>query len=151
MFSKDTKEATKDVAKVPSIISPGLRIVGDLVSEGNVQVDGVIEGDVKGKTIVIGEGGVVEGKIIGDSVTVAGTVEGTVEGMTLHIQSTARLTGDIIYEALQVDSGAVVDGRCSSYNGKRKFKPSIEKANTFELETVSEGKRKSEEVASGAI
>jgi hypothetical protein len=42
--------------RVPSIISASLRIVGDLVSEGDVQVDGIIEGDVNARSLTVSEG-----------------------------------------------------------------------------------------------
>ena len=131
-----------------SLISAGLTVKGKLESTGEIQIQGEVEGDVKGKTIVIGEGGVVKGSVLGDSVTVAGTVEGKVEGMTVKIQNTARLTGDIIHEALQIDSGAIVDGRCSPYNGKAEFKPAADKAGAFTLEAVSEDKKRFEEALS---
>jgi cytoskeletal protein CcmA (bactofilin family) len=133
-----------------SLISAGLTVKGKLKSTGEIQIDGEVEGDVKGKAIVIGEGGVVKGSVLGDSVTVAGTVEGKVEGMTVNIQNTARLTGDIIHEALHIDSGAYVDGRCSPYNGKAEFKPAEDKAAAFTLEAVSEDKKKFEEALSEA-
>jgi cytoskeletal protein CcmA (bactofilin family) len=66
MFSKGNKRApasnNSDGARsalktsVPSIISADLRINGDLICSGDVQVDGWVEGDIQSRNIVIGEG-----------------------------------------------------------------------------------------------
>jgi cytoskeletal protein CcmA (bactofilin family) len=132
-------------SSVPSVISPGLTVKGNLESVGEIQIDGDVEGDIKGKSIVVGEGAAVKGSVLGDSVTVAGTVEGKVEGMTVNIQKTARLTGDIIHQALEIESGAYVDGRCSPHNGKAEFSPAAAKAGASTLKAVSEDEKKSEE------
>lgn len=135
---------------VPSLISPGLKVKGDLESAGEIQIDGDVEGDVKAKSVVVSEGAAVRGSVIGDSVTVAGTVEGTVEGTNVNIQNTARLTGDIIHEALQIESGAFVDGRCSPQNGKAASHSAPAKAGASTVKVVSGGNKKSEEAASMA-
>ena len=135
---------------VPSLISAGLTVKGNLESAGEIQIDGDVEGDVKGQAIVVGQGAAVKGSVFGDSVTVAGTVEGKVEGVTVNIQNTARLTGDIIHEALQIESGAYVDGRCSPHNGKVESHPAAAMAGASTVKAVSEDKKKSEEPVSKA-
>lgn len=112
MFSKDTKEVTKDVAKVPSIISPSLRIVGDLVSEGDVQVDGVIEGDVRARSLTLSEGAVIKGHVEADEVCVRGTVEGQILAGSVELGRTARVIGDVLHDVLSVEAGAFIDGHC---------------------------------------
>ena len=135
---------------VPSLISPGLTVTGNLESAGEIQIDGDVEGDVKGKAVVVSEGATIRGSVFGDSVTVAGTVEGSIEGMMVNIQNTARLTGDIIHEALQIESGAYVDGRCSPQNGKAESHPAAAKAGVSAVKAVSGDKKKSEQAASMA-
>lgn len=137
-------------SSVPSLIGHGLKVKGNLESAGEIQIDGDVEGDVKAKAVVVGEGAAVKGSVLGDSVTVAGTVEGKVEGMTVNIQNTARLTGDIVHEALQIDSGAYVDGRCSPHNGKAQSQPAAAKEDASAVKTLSEDKKKTEEAASKA-
>ena len=79
MFSKDSKAsitpttpatptgANGDSAKitgVPSIISPDLKIIGDLKSSGDIQIDGTIEGDINSRLLTVGEQATVEGCIV---------------------------------------------------------------------------------------
>jgi cytoskeletal protein CcmA (bactofilin family) len=112
MFSKDTKDLDKGAAKVPSIISANLRIVGDLVSEGDVQVDGVIEGDVRARSLTLSEGALVKGQVDADEVRVRGTVEGQISAGHVELGRTARVTGDVLHDVLSIEAGAFIDGHC---------------------------------------
>ena len=122
----DGKRATtRSGPPVPSLIGAGLRVKGDLESAGEIKVDGEVEGDVRGKSVLIGEGAIVKGSIFGDTVTVSGTIEGKVEAMAVTVESTAKLTGDIIHETVKIEQGAYVDGRCSPHFGKTQARPAI--------------------------
>src|SRR3546814_20241801 len=63
----------------PSIISADLRITGNLKSDGDIQVDGHVEGDIDSATLTVGEGAHVKGHISCESVRVCGTVDGAVK------------------------------------------------------------------------
>ncbi|MDH3241381.1 MAG: polymer-forming cytoskeletal protein [Alphaproteobacteria bacterium] len=112
MFSKDTKDTPKGAVKVPSIISANLRIVGDLVSEGDVQVDGVVEGDVRARSLTLSEGAVVKGQIDADEVRIRGTVEGQISAAHVELGRTARVSGDVLHDVLAIEAGAFIDGHC---------------------------------------
>ena len=104
-------------SQVVSVISPGLTVTGNLESEGAIQVDGTIEGDVRGQTVTIGEGATIKGAVYGDSVKVAGSVEGKVEAQTVSVTRSGQLKGDIIHERLEIEAGADIDGHCQpTYN-----------------------------------
>ncbi len=113
MFSKDTKKARgAGRARVPSIISGGLRIVGDLVSEGDVQIDGIVEGDVHARSLTVSEGAAVKGQIIAESVCIRGSVEGQITADQVELGRSARVIGDIIHSDLAIQSGAYFEGHC---------------------------------------
>ena len=95
----------------PSIISAGLTVTGRLESTGDIQIDGKIEGDVRGQAVRIAEGGVVTGTVMGEIVELAGTVEGKVEAETVTLTKTARMSGDIVHESLRIETGAHFDGK----------------------------------------
>ncbi len=129
MFSKDSKASTKptmattattaisangDSAKttgIPSIISPDLKIVGDLKSNGDIQVDGTIEGDINSRLLTVGEQATIEGCIVADTVRIFGTVMGQVTAKTVHLDKKARVTGDITHETLTMEAGASFEGQ----------------------------------------
>jgi cytoskeletal protein CcmA (bactofilin family) len=98
-----------------SVISNDLRIIGQglkIISQGTLQVDGEVEGDVIGNEIVIGEMGQVTGTLAADRVTVRGKVSGAIRSVTVTLQSSARVEGDIHQMSLVIEQGAEFDGRC---------------------------------------
>lgn len=99
-------------AVAPSIISANLRVTGDLDSEGDIQIDGYVEGDVRSSSVTVGEHAVVSGGINADIVNVSGTVKGQIHGKVVQLTSTAKVTGDIVHESLAIDAGAFIQGLC---------------------------------------
>lgn len=119
MFSKSKKgPGNKSAAQVsrkpaaPSIIGADLRIVGDLNSEGEVQVDGFIDGDIRTKVLLIGESATIKGEIVGDTVRVYGTVNGQIKARAVTLAKSAHVVGDILHEKLSIENGAFLDGHC---------------------------------------
>ncbi len=108
MSSEDSKEAS---SRVPSVISPDLKIVGDLKCTGDIQIDGAIEGLVKGGLIIIGEGATVDGSIVAETVRIFGTVNGQVRAKTVHLDKTGKVIGDIAHEILTIEAGAYFEGQ----------------------------------------
>lgn len=99
-------------ASGPSILDSGLQVVGKMDSDGEIQIDGQFEGNVRCKLLVIGRQGVVKGEIIADEVTVVGQVNGDICGRKVELLSTAEVEGDIRHESLVVQSGAFLNGNC---------------------------------------
>jgi len=65
-----------------SVIGPDVRIVGDIITQGEMQIDGQVEGDITCQTLVVGEGARITGEVSADSVRVHGLRERDVqEGM----------------------------------------------------------------------
>ena len=119
MFSKSKKElGNKPAVQVsrkpaaPSIIGTDLSIVGDLSSEGEVQVDGSIDGDIRTKVLLIGESATVKGEIVGDTVRVYGKVDGQIKARAVILAKSAHVVGNILHENLSVEAGAFLDVHC---------------------------------------
>lgn len=96
----------------PSIVSANLRVTGDLESEGDIQIDGHVEGDVRSNSVTVGEHAVVCGAIVSQRVHVAGTVKGQINGKTVELTRSAKVTGDIMHESLAIEAGAFIQGLC---------------------------------------
>ncbi len=94
-----------------SIIGPDLVIIGDLVSNGQVQVDGEVQGDIHGSHIVVGEGARITGGIVSEEVVVRGTVEGSIRGRKVMLQAESRVEGDIYHKSLAIEQGAYFEGK----------------------------------------
>lgn len=99
-------------SKAPSILSADLTVHGSLVSDGEVQLDGNVEGDVRAAALTIGEDATVKGEVVAESVTIRGKVAGSVRARQVQLTATARMEGDIIHSTLAVESGAYFDGHC---------------------------------------
>ena len=103
-----------------SVISKALKITGQLESTENIQIDGTVDGDVKGVNVKIGNGARVKGTVSGEEVEVSGTVDGKVEAKKVILTGTARMTGDIMHDDIKIESGAYIDGHCKPDFGKSK-------------------------------
>ncbi len=112
--SRDTPSAPRagtTPSAVPSIISRDVKIHGDLVSEGDVQIDGTVDGDVKSRSLTIGEDAVVTGTLTAGTAKIYGTVRGEIRADSVVLAETARVDGDIGHRLLTMEAGAEVNGR----------------------------------------
>ncbi len=98
---------------MPSIVSADMRIIGDVISQGETQIDGTVDGNVKSGTVTVGNAGTVNGEINADTVHVSGTVTGKIRAKTVTLAKTARLKGDIAHENLAIEAGAQFEGQVS--------------------------------------
>jgi cytoskeletal protein CcmA (bactofilin family) len=110
MFSKPNKPPALHRVS-PSIIGANCSLAGDILSDGEVHVDGNVVGDVRCVTLVIGEAGGVTGEIIAETVRVLGSVTGQIAAIAVELARTARIIGDITHDSLSVEAGAHVEGR----------------------------------------
>jgi cytoskeletal protein CcmA (bactofilin family) len=118
MFSKAAKggepaELSAQPRKVTaaSLVADGVRIRGDVTIDGDLHLDGALEGDLKVGRLTLGESGVVTGTIQAESVDIRGRVNGTVSARQVRLWSTAHIEGDISHAELSVEAGAHFEGR----------------------------------------
>jgi cytoskeletal protein CcmA (bactofilin family) len=97
---------------VPSIISGDLTVSGTLNSTGDMQIDGIVEGDVRSVGLVIGERAEIHGEIWAEDVTVRGKVVGRIRARKVLLSATSHVEGDIMHEAFAVEAGAFFEGNC---------------------------------------
>ncbi len=93
-----------------SVISADLKVVGNLICQGAVQIDGQVEGDIDTKQLTIGEQARISGTVKAETIRVAGTVEGELSANTVVLLKTARVTGDIVHKDLAIETGAYLEG-----------------------------------------
>ena len=121
-----------------SVISKALKITGQLESTEDIQIDGQIEGDVRGVGVKIGQNAKVKGTVYGDEVELAGTVEGKIESKKVTLGGTARMTGDVWFQDIKIESGAYVSGNLKPENSKSDIRPALKPvASASSLNTVS--------------
>ncbi len=105
------------VGRVPSIISPDLKIVGDLKSDGEIQIDGTVKGDINAHMLTVGEQGKVDGSTVAETVRIFGTVNGRVQANTVRLAESAKVTADVAHETLTIEAGAHFEGKVHPLTG----------------------------------
>lgn len=96
--------------EAPSVISAGLRIVGDVESGGVVHIEGEVDGDIRCTELTIGAEGRVKGYVTAAAVVVFGNMAGTIRARHVRLACSATVEGEVIHERLTVEAGARLDG-----------------------------------------
>lgn len=94
-----------------SVLGGDLAITGDIVAQSDLHIDGAVTGDITCATLVQGESGTINGSVTAESARLAGHVTGSIIARELVILKTARIAGDVHYDALTIEQGAEVEGR----------------------------------------
>jgi cytoskeletal protein CcmA (bactofilin family) len=93
-----------------SFISSDLTISGDLKTDGEVHVEGTVEGDIVAGHVYIAENATVIGMITADNIIVHGKTKGLIRGGNVVLSRTAQVEGDIIHTGLSIESCAGFEG-----------------------------------------
>ena len=113
MFRRDSKPQNR----IDSLIGATTRIEGNVFFSGGLRVDGAVRGNVAALpdqpgTLVISEQARVDGEVQASHVVVNGTINGPVDAReSLELQASSRVKGDIHYKSIEIQQGAVIEGR----------------------------------------
>lgn len=111
------KGGSKPHNNIECLIGAGTTVEGSIIFSGGLRVDGRVHGDViaaddKPGTLVLSEQAQIEGEIRVSHVVINGTVIGPVHAAEyVELQPKAHVTGDVHYRTLEIQLGAVVQGR----------------------------------------
>jgi cytoskeletal protein CcmA (bactofilin family) len=96
---------------VPSIIGEDLTIRGNVISQGEVPVDGEVEGDIRCGSLLLGDKSRVTGGVAAEDVVVRGHIVGSVRGLRVTLQAQSHVEGDIFAQSLAIEQGAYFEGK----------------------------------------
>jgi cytoskeletal protein CcmA (bactofilin family) len=118
MFSKSNTDMSRTNEKVSgavNAIGQGSTIKGDIVTEGDLRIDGTLVGTITTKgRLVLGETGVVEGEVTCQNALIAGELKAKIQvAELLSLKASANLSGDIVTNKLSIEPGANFTGSCS--------------------------------------
>ena len=102
-----------------NLISNGTEITGDVRSQGDIRIDGVLIGNLstRGK-VVIGNTGKVKGEVVCKNSEVSGEIEGKINvSQLLTLKISSRIHGDIVTNKLSIEPGARFTGNCNMTEG----------------------------------
>ncbi|RRR74181.1 MAG: polymer-forming cytoskeletal protein [Candidatus Viridilinea halotolerans] len=99
--------------KTETVIGANTRFQGSLTSDGNMRIDGSVEGDVEVLgNLIIGETGRVIATVKAQNVHVSGAVKGEITAVEqLEISPTGKVWGDITTAALHIEPGGLFRGQ----------------------------------------
>ena len=96
-----------------SLVATGMRIEGDVHTDGTVRIEGVVNGKiVAGKAVVVTAGGTVDGAIDTQDAVISGLVRGKIVAASrLEVKADARIEGTVDARRMQFDYGATYAGQ----------------------------------------
>ncbi len=103
---------------VLSVIAQDTNILGTLISDGSIDFDGTINGNIRCHTLTVRKQGNVTGEITVDTLHVYGKIDGLIRAKHVHLYKDCHVEGIIMHEGLIIEDGAFMDGKC-----KRMDKP----------------------------
>jgi|CXWL01.1.fsa_nt_gi cytoskeletal protein CcmA (bactofilin family) len=104
-----------------SVIAQDTHMLGTLISDGSIDFDGTIDGNIRCHTLTVRKNAHVKGDVTTDILNVYGKIEGLVRAKHVHLYKDCHVEGIIMHEGLIIEDGAFMDGKC-----KRIDKPSSE-------------------------
>lgn len=115
MFNKgEEKKSVAEMVNSSNVIAKETTIKGDIITYGNIRIEGTVEGTLNSKTkIVIGDSASLKGNIDAKEAEIAGHIKGVVRcSEILYLKKTAVIEGDIYTKQLVIENGAVFNGNC---------------------------------------
>lgn len=129
MAKQTARFSNEDTSQLINILSDGTRVKGDIITNGDIRIDGEMEGNLstKGK-LVVGNNGKIQGEVKAANIEVSGFIKGKVTAQELlNMKASAKIEGDIVAGKLAVEPGAVFTGTCSMGAPKPVNEPKTEK------------------------
>src|SRR5512133_2554775 len=108
------KNNEPDNSTTINLISSGTDITGDIISNGDLRIDGSVTGtlNTKGK-VVLGPTGKIKGEIICKNSEISGVIEGKITvSQLLNLKASSRILGDILTSKLSIEPGAKFSSNC---------------------------------------
>ena len=93
-----------------TIIGEGIDFSGEVNTEGNIHVDGIMRGAIRAQEVVIGPYGDFDGEIVADILIVNGNIKGKFNVKSLQVKKNGVLQGKIRYEVIIVEAGGKILG-----------------------------------------
>ncbi len=116
-FFKKTKSEIKEnndlvsITSTPTIFAKDLKIEGQILSSGLIEIEGKVNGNIKGNSVILLETGYIEGEVRAESLSIHGKFNGNIKAKNVFISGKANVTGVIEYNLLSIEDGASVEAK----------------------------------------
>ncbi len=99
-----------------SVLSKDLILHGDIFGDGEIYLDGGVNGNVSCERLIIGRDGYISGQIKCKEAEIHGKVVGAISATDVVLAKTAKVIGDVSHKTLSIQPGAIIDGFCRQYD-----------------------------------
>lgn len=122
MFSKENEE-TK-IKQAETIIGPSIKVKGNFHGQGNIIIEGIVEGSIKTNNfLLVGNKAKIIANIEAGDAKIGGEVQGNIKVKGyLEIKGSAKIQGDIEAAEISIEKGAIFNGKCTMTAGLSKNK-----------------------------
>ncbi len=113
MFNSENNEiSTKNVE---TIIGPSIKVKGNFHGQGNIIIEGLVEGSVKtDKFLLVGNKSIITASVVAQNAKIGGEIKGNIKVKGyLEILKSAKIFGDIEAAQVSIEKGAILNGRCT--------------------------------------
>jgi len=94
-----------------SILTSDVVMEGNLVTSGDLHLDGTVHGAVQAQRVVVDTNGAVSGQVVAQEVEIRGRVIGPICAVRVKLVPGAQVEGDVMSQSISVDEGAYIDGQ----------------------------------------
>jgi cytoskeletal protein CcmA (bactofilin family) len=107
--SKIAAAHTKD--SVPSIVGKDFNVLGNIISDGTIDFDGTIQGNIRCGTLNVRKNASITGEIVANDIFVYGKVKGIIRAKNVYLYNGSRIDGIVMHETIAIEDGSFLDGK----------------------------------------
>ena len=111
MFSKNESATSKPHTVRHSILPAGTTLNGDLIGDGDITIEGTVNGNIKCRFLTLSGQPNISGSAEAEVVNLCGTFTGELHAAKVILNKTAKMRGDIYQEVLEIQTGADFEGK----------------------------------------
>ncbi len=94
-----------------SVLTSDVVMEGNLLTSGELHLDGTVHGAVQASRVIIDVNGAVNGQVVAQEIVVRGRAIGPICGVRIELAPGAQVQGDVISQSIVVQDGAFIDGQ----------------------------------------
>lgn len=114
MFQSKKQTVSSKEVEANNIIGKGTKIIGDLLTQGNIRIDGEVNGNITSKSkVALGGGSNLKGNLVSSNAEIEGEVTGNIFiAELLILKANAVINGDVHALRMITEPGAKINGQC---------------------------------------
>ena len=122
----DTSARAQDSSPLSiSTIGEDLTITGNVTSQGELHLNGQVQGDVHCAALVLGENAQLQGNVVAEDVMVRGRLIGSVRALRVTLEASSHVQGDLFHKSLSIEQGTHFEGESRPSENPLSARPEV--------------------------